>query len=242
MTKNELTKSIDAYLNKYAQNIERCIAENRESNAEYGEEERIAESAKVDPSAKVHPTAVVADNVLIGPGVVIGKGAYVGPYTRIKSNAKIGDYTSINGYCIVGMCAEVGNECTVSDDSEIGAYAKIGDKTVLSLGNRVGDRTEIGKSVYLRAGVEIYNDVLVGDRVFFERCAVVFPRSKISKKSVICATEVGPESTIVSSFLEDGVTIKDGVTVKNSYVEYNEKEEVIRKNIINNCISEKARN
>lgn len=108
-------------------------------------------------AAVIHPTA------LVSPFAHYGEGLVMFPYSKLSCNSTVGDFVSI-------LTTPIGH------DNEIGDY------TMISGGCNIVRNVNIGKDVFVAAGVCIAQDVVVKDGAYIGLGSVVLKDVKAGTK------------------------------------------------------------
>lgn len=144
----------------------------------------------------------IGEHVIIEPGVVIGDDVAIGNFVVIKQGTNIGNGVHIGDLCVLGK--------------RPASNPKMSQKPPVDLPPlMIGDRVKVGCSVVIYCGVNLSEDVFVGDMASI-RERVSIGNSSIIGRNVIVEpkTEIGSRVTVqTSSYITSDMVIEDHVFI-----------------------------
>lgn len=162
-------------------------------------------------------------NALVMPNPYLGYAKTSALFVR-KPQTKIGVHPStvIGANCQIASNASIGAHCVIGDN------VCIGEQTVIGPGSTIGADCSIGANCWFNAGVNLYHQVRIGDRVIIQSGAVLGSDGfgmvndngfwhKIEQLGGVVVgndVEIGANTTIDRGALDDTV-IEDGVKIDN---------------------------
>jgi len=144
----------------------------------------------------------MGQSVVIEPGVTIGDNVVIGHFVVIKSGTVIGSGVHIGDMCVLGKSPSSNRKMAMKPPLELPPLI-------------IGDDVKIGCGVVLYRGVNLANDVLVGDMASV-RERVAIGESTIIGRNVIVEpkTVIGNRVTVqTSSYITSDMIIEDDVFI-----------------------------
>jgi len=154
--------------------------------------------------------------VIVGKGVQFGKDVVIWNYVVIGDDTRIGDKTRIGSFCDVGKNAMVGKNCNIQAHVTISNGCKIGNNVFIGPNSTIlNDRFPLSNRI---------TPPIICDGVIIGGGAVILPKIKIGKNSVIAAgsvvTKDVPSGVVVMGMpARKMMTRKEYETKKKAFLE-----------------------
>lgn len=123
----------------------------------------------------------LGEDVVVGEDVQFGKDVIIWNYVVIGEGTRIGDKTQIGSFCDIGRNVTIGKKCNIQAHVTISNECKIGNNVFIGPNSSVLN----DKFPY-----SIITPPMICDNVIIGGCAVILPKIKIGKNSVIAAGSV----------------------------------------------------